>query len=361
MAPGLVRGGIDLHVLALDPGRTHQKKRLEQAGATVHAAPRQLGRFANVKLVRDIARRVSPAVIHTTLFEADVSGRTAAWLLGVPTSSSIVNDSYSPSHYAESSELKLHAARALDASTAVFARRFHSITEAIASNVAPRLGIPRHKIDVIPRGRDPRDFPFRPATARARVRAELGLSKQTPVILGVGRHEPQKGFQHLLGALPTISRDHPGLVTLIAGRDGRSTQALRSQALGTSQDVRFLGHRTDIADLLAASDVFCFPSEREGFGGVLIEAMAVGCPIVASAIPTSIEVLGNSDPAAGVLAPVGDVAALASALSEVLGNPFTAQRRAEVARERFQDTFTIDAVSGQMTEFFQRVRGTRAD
>lgn len=125
--------------------------------------------------------------------------------------------------------------------------------------------------------------------------------------------------------------------------------------------MRFLGHRTDIADLLAASDVFCFPSEREGFGGVLIEAMAVGCPIVASAIPTSIEVLGNSDPAAGVLAPVGDVAALASALSEVLGNPFTAQRRAEVARERFQDTFTIDAVSGQMTEFFQRVRGTRAD
>lgn len=359
MAPGLVKAGIDLHVVPLDPSRTHQKARLDDAGAVTHLRTGGPGRVANVRTVMDIARRVRPDAVHTTLFESDIAGRTAALLRRVPSSTSIVNDSYSPSHYAESNHLKLRAAQALDASTGLFAARYHSITQAIAASVGPRMGIPQRKIDVIPRGRDPHAFPFRSQEARRRIRAELQLPEASPVVLAVGRHEPQKGLQHLLAALPTVAAAHPGLVLLVAGRDGRSTPQLRSLASGTGVDVRFLGHRTDVADLLAAADVFCFPSEREGFGGVLIEAMAVGCPVVASDIPTSVEVLGGLDGIFGAITPMGDSAALAEALVRTLADTAATESLVARARTRFEEHYTIDKVVEQMAAFFRRVADSR--
>ena len=354
MAPGLVAGGIELHVLPLSTTRLQQAPRLEQAGATVHVRDHKAGRVGSVRSVLDITRAIRPDLIHTTLYEADVAARIAARLRGVPASTSIVNDSYSASHYRESNPLTLHAARALDGLTGLSAVRFHAITEAIARQVGPRLGIPQSKIDVIPRGRDPLAFPYRSADARRRIRQELSLG-EAPVILAIGRHEPQKGLQYLLEAASAVASQHPGLVVLLAGKDGRTTGALKSRAANTQADVRFLGHRTDVADLLAAADVFCFPSEREGFGGVLIEAMASGCPVVASAIPTSVEVLGGAthDPV-GLLTPVGEVSGLAEAIAQVLADRRASDERARRGRERFERLYTIDAVVDRMVEFFER-------
>ena len=361
MAPGLVARGVDLHVLSLGP-RLDLAARLGEGGAVVHRHDAAFGRIGHVRAVVDTMRAVRPTVVHTTLFEADVAGRTVARLRGVPTSTSLVNDSYSASHQAESNPMKLRAARLLDASTARFATRFHAISGAVADAVSPRLGIPRDKVLVIPRGRDPERFPFHDSEVRRSTRADLGLSADVPVVLAVGRLEPQKGLNHLLAALPRVAAAHPGVVVLIAGKDGRAGTALRAAAAGSGADIRFLGHRSDVPALLATADVLCFPSEREGFGGVLIEALAVGCPVVASSIPTTREVLGTGADCVGLLSEVGNPAGLGVALNAVLSDPGEAGLRADRGRQRFEEHFTIERVTEEMLAFFARVEsdGSRA-
>ena len=120
MAPHLVGRGVDLHVLPLG-SRLDLAERLEQGGAVVHRGDVSGGRFGNIRAVLDTLHAVRPTVVHTTLFEADVAGRTAARLGRVPVSTSLVTDSYGPSHRAESVAAKLALARAVDATTARFA------------------------------------------------------------------------------------------------------------------------------------------------------------------------------------------------------------------------------------------------
>lgn len=356
MAPHLVRGGIDLHVLPLGSAM-ELAPALEQAGATLHRSPGR-GRLSNVRTIMQVARATRPDLIHTTLYEADIAGRTAARVLGVPSSTSLVNEYYGSSHAREARAAKLAAAQAVDRVTASFATRFHAVSTAVAESVGPRLGIPPEKIEVIPRGRDSHRFAFRPVEVRCQTREALGLMPDGPVVLGVGRLEPQKGFQHLLAAAPAVVDQIPEVTFLIAGRDGRAGNDVRAAASSLGSAVRFLGHRTDMPALLAAADVLAFPSEREGSPGTLIEAMAVGTPIVASSIRPNLEVLGGQDTA--LITPTGDPAALALALVRALEDRDGAVSRADAARRRFEDHYTIDAVARRMANFFERVADARA-
>ena len=108
------------------------------------------------------------------------------------------------------------------------------------------------------------------------------------------------------------------MILLIAGRPGNATRELEalieSTALGNS--VRLLGHRSDVADLLCAADVFVFPSLFEGFGGALLEAATLAVPIVASNIPSTREVLGDTYPLLCAPSAEGLVGALTQALSD---------------------------------------------
>lgn len=353
MAPGLVTRGVDLHVLPLGKA-LDLAPALASAGAVVHARKERPGRVGNLLAVLRVARSIRPDLIHTTLFEADIAGRTVARLLGIRASTSLVNEYYSSSHASESPASKLRMARALDRLTASFATRFHAVAGAVADSVGPVLGVSRNRIEVIPRGRDPKRFPFQPAEQRRATRESLGLTPDTPAVLGVGRLEPQKGFQHLLDAVPLIAAAVPDTVVLVAGRDGRAAQRLRKQAAGLPLEVRFLGHRTDMPALMAAADVLAFPSEREGSPGTLIEAMAVGIPIVASDIAPCLEVLGANHPPVALVTQLGDPVALGEAIVTALQDHEGAQRRAVAARERFERLYTIDSVAGQMADFFAR-------
>ena len=121
----------------------------------------------------------------------------------------------------------------------------------------------------------------------------LGLSDTDEVIINLGRQEYAKGQDDLLRATARLAQDRPSLVLLIAGREGHSSSSLRALAgeLGIANRVRFLGFREDVGDLLAASDVFAFPSLYEGLGGAVLEAMALSLPIVATRIGPLEEVL----------------------------------------------------------------------
>jgi glycosyltransferase involved in cell wall biosynthesis len=111
-----------------------------------------------------------------------------------------------------------------------------------------------------------------------------------------------------------------------------------------------------VAELLCAADVFVVPSRWEGFGSVLLEAMALEAPIVASDLPAVREVVGDDAP----LVPPDRPDALAAAVTATLADPDGAARRAARARERFLATFTIDRVADGMAGFYRRALAGRA-
>jgi glycosyltransferase involved in cell wall biosynthesis len=174
-----------------------------------------------------------------------------------------------------------------------------------------------------------------------RLKQELNIPASAPVIGTVGRLFSQKGQQYLIEALPLLKNDFPDLRLILVG-DGplRAEFVELSHRLGIRENVILTGLRRDIPDILAAMDVFVFPSLWEGFSNALLEAMSAGRPIVASDIPPVREIISSADQA--VLVPPKDPSALAKGIKYILGNKEKAVILGETARQRVLSDFTID-------------------
>src|SRR5690606_5335714 len=116
------------------------------------------------------------------------------------------------------------------------------------------------------RSRDPERIGEPTPERRRRVRRALGLDDETPVLVTVGRQEFQKGHRYLIEAMPKILERHPRTRLLIVGRRGAATSELERAVADfeRADSVSFLGHRADVTDLMAAADLFVFPSLFEG-------------------------------------------------------------------------------------------------
>jgi glycosyltransferase involved in cell wall biosynthesis len=362
LAPHLVADGIDLHVAYLIE-RDGLRGQIEEAGVPVVslASPRA-GRRAWLARMSDLVGELQPDVVHTTLFEADLAGRRAAARHGVPSVSSFVNTTYDPGQAGRDnvSRVRLRAAQAVDAYTARRVARFHAVTEHVAQVMSRRLFIPRSKVEVIPRGREDAALGRRTADRRARARKRLGVDPGAPLVVAVGRQEPQKGLDVLLGAVPVVRARHPGLRVLVAGREGRASPALRDamRAGDIAGTVTFLGMRDDVPDLLAAADVFAFPSRSEGAGGTLLEAMALEAPIVTSDLATLHQTVDDS---VALLVRPDDARALAAGIVAVLDDPAAATARASAGRARFEAEFTIGSGARRMARLYEDVGGARRE
>jgi glycosyltransferase involved in cell wall biosynthesis len=355
MVPHLVSKGIAMDVAYLYE-RDGLKEQLEAAGARTFSLGDPASRRAAVIGLRRSIRTLAPDLVHTTLFDADVVGRTAARLTGVPVVSSLVNVHYGPEQLADPRlrPSRVRAAQTIDAVTARACVRFHAITLHVADVMSQRLRIRRELIDVIPRGRDPELLGERTTARRMTSRAALGLEAEIPVILAVARQEHQKGLDVLLDAFPAVLAAVPEARLIVAGREGQVTPALRSavRRLRLERQVRFLGQRSDVPDLLCAADVFVLPSRWEGLGGTLLEAMALQTPIVASDIAPVREIV--TDDGSATLVRPEDALALSDALIATLKDPDRATGLATTARARFVESFTVDRVSERMVGFYER-------
>jgi glycosyltransferase involved in cell wall biosynthesis len=351
VAPHYPRLGLELDVAYLKE-RPGLHAELRAAGARLHClGSAGEGRWSWTRAARDVVRKTSPDIIHTSLFNANVAGRLAGALERVPVVCSLVNETYGEPHIHNPhlSPVRVRAAQLVDAATARVVKRFHAVTRSVAELMARRLLIPRARIDVIPRGRDAAILGSRTMERRERARKALGIAAGTPVLLAAGRQEHQKGFDVLLEAFVRVRERFPDIVLMVAGREGAATPVL---AAASDASVWFLGHRTDLPDLLAAADVFVLPSRWEGIPGVVLEALALEAPVVASNLPGVREIVGETDIA--LLTPVGDPAAIASAVVSTLQDPGAASDRARRGRERFLSDFTIDRVAEQMAAFYGR-------
>jgi glycosyltransferase involved in cell wall biosynthesis len=356
LAPHLVKQGIDLHVAYLVEGNGLRPE-IERAGVpVVSLAEPGAGRRRWLALTVDLVAELRPGVVHTTLFEADLAGRRAAFRVGVPCVSSFVNSTYGRSQADREgiSRAKLRAAQVADALTARRVARFHAVTEHVAAVMSRRLLLPRDKIEVIPRGRDAAALGRRSKARAAATRRRLGVPADAELIVAVGRQEPQKGLDVLLQALSAVRARFPGVRVLIAGREGRASAALAelTAALGLGGTVSFLGERDDVADLLCAADVFAFPSRWEGAGGTLLEAMALECPIVTSRLPTLLETVDES---MAELVTLGNPDELARGLVDSLVDRRAATVRALAARARFEKRFTIEECGRRIADLYARV------
>ncbi|GAA1468475.1 glycosyltransferase family 4 protein [Nocardiopsis exhalans] len=182
----------------------------------------------------------------------------------------------------------------------------------------------------------------RPLKGRAETRADLAVLPERPLLLTVARLAEQKGLDMLLAAAPRIADRAPEPVVAIAG-DGPLWGELHDTAAEMDVDVRMLGHRSDVADLLAAADVFCLTSQWEGPSLVIMEALRAGLPVVATRVG------GIPDLYAGtvLMVPPGDPEAFAAAVGRVLDDPVLAAdlraRSAEAARELPSEEDAVEA------------------
>lgn len=356
LAPHLVDEGIDVH-LAYLVEREELRADLERAGIPVHSlAEGGEGRRRWRARTCDLIRELRPAIVHTTLFEADLAGRRAAAQMRVPCVSSFVNTAYGRTESSRDGlgRLRVRAAQAADLVTARRVTRFHAVTQHVARVMGRRLLVPASKIEVVTRGRDPKLLGRRSGERRAGTRQRLGVSEDTPMVLSIGRQEPQKGFDVLFRALPSVLSRYPRVRVLVAGREGRATESLGElvRASGLAESVTMLGMRDDVPDLLAAADVLAFPSLWEGAAGTLQEAMALECPIVTSRLPTILETVDDS--IAELVAP-GDADDLARGLLAALTDRRAAADRARAGRDRFEQEFTIQVSARRMAQLYARV------
>lgn len=214
--------------------------------------------------------------------------------------------------------------------------------------------VSRQKIHIVYHGIDAAAFVASAATERARVRSQHGLSESQPVVSVFGRLEPIKGHADLLQAARIMLATRPDMRFWIVG-EGSLATTLQEQAhqLGIEGAVRFLGYQPDVASLMAASDVVLLPSRHESFGIVLIEAMALGKPIVASAAGSIPEVV--LDGVQGYLVPPHDAEALSASVLHVVANPAQAERLGQAGRERVLQVFTVHQMVERMASIYRQV------
>lgn len=285
---------------------------------------------ALVSLAR-LMRRQRAAIVHTHTSKAGFLGRLAARLVGVPAvihqpHGHIFYGYYGPRRSAFFIRLERLAARWTD--------RIVTLTErGTEEHLAQGIGR-REQFVAIPSGVPTAELQAR-APARAHARARLGVRPGDFLIVGVGRLVWVKGFDVLVAALPGVVAEVPSARAILVG-EGPERTALDGQAaaLGVGDRLR-LGGAADAAGLLeslAAADVCVAPSRNEGMGRALVEAMALGLPVVGSTVGGIPSVIGPDE--AGRLIPPDDPQALTAALVELGRDPILRAKVAEAARVR---------------------------
>jgi len=218
-------------------------------------------------------------------------------------------------------------------------------------------GVPSEKARVIHYGIETGLF-FRP---KGRFRENWNLNGNT-VIGSIGRLEPRKNHECLIAAMPQICKAVPNAILLIAGHDpwryGETLRQLIDQ-LDLRSNVRLVGFQNDIPTFLNAIDVFAFATKSEGFGQVLIEAMAAGKPVVASKIPPLTEIVIDGE--TGLLVEPGDPKAFADAITALLMDPNQRQCMRQLAETRVQQHFVADRMAAETLSLYDELCRKKCD
>lgn len=274
--------------------------------------------------------REKRAILHAHCFDPTLVGLLAARLARVPFV-------FTRHHSDHNLRLGKRWHVRVDGWCARHADRVIAVSEATRQVMLEAEGVPASRIDVVYNGMEPLATPS--PERLAAVRRELGLSNER-VCLMVARLHEEKGHRFLFEAIPAI-REAAGPTTFLLAGDGPHRADLEADVSrrGLQECVRFLGRRSDVAELYSLADVVVLPSLAESFGFALLEAMCLGRPVVAAATGGMREIV--RDQQNGRLVPQADAGALGTAVIELLRDETMAQRLGAAGRERAGD-FTFE-------------------
>jgi sugar transferase (PEP-CTERM/EpsH1 system associated) len=272
-----------------------------------------------------LLRRERPTILHTWMFHANIPGRVLGRLANVPIviSSERTMGQESPWRYR------------LNRVTHPLADRITCVSQQVEDFVVGQIGIPRDKTVVIPNGIDVKHF--KNLYKDNKMRSTYHLPRDVPVIGTVTRLNRVKRLDVLLQAIELLQETHGVIVG-----EGPEHEYLKAQAtrLGLSERISFTGHQRDVRPWLAAFDIFVLSSDWEGMSNALLEAMAAGLPVVATAVGGTPEVVVEGE--TGFLVPPRDPEALAEAILRLLRDPDLRRRMGEAGRKRVAEHFSVE-------------------
>ncbi len=247
---------------------------------------------------------------------------------------------------------KQYAHRLLYRLAAHFVSGCIAVSEQVKEAMIETIGPIQGKITVICNGVDLKRY--RCFSDRALVRNNLGVDEKTQLIALVGTLKDGKGHSYMIEAMASIVSRYPSAHVLFIG-DGNLREQLQAQAaaLNIESNVHFLGNRSDVPELLAASDIFVLPSLWEGLSMALLEGMASGLPVVASEVSGTVQVMISGE--TGYLVPPGNVQELAKAIERLLSNPAQAQAMGMAARQRVETTFSAQKQADEHLALYRRL------
>ena len=239
--------------------------------------------------------------------------------------------------------------------------RVVAVSEAVARALRAGGIFPEHKICIIPNGIDIDRFE-KVATEIDREAYRLGLGVRVPLVVGtIGELSEVKGQEDFIRAASIIARQTDAVEFLIVGEDASRSGETRARLvrlideLGLGGRVQMLGRRTDVAEILTCMDVFVSASRSEAFGLALVEAMAAGVPVVATATEGAREVV--EDGATGSIVPVGDADALALAVGQLLASAGQRSIFVENARRRARERWSVERMVKETEAIYLEAAG----
>jgi glycosyltransferase involved in cell wall biosynthesis len=242
------------------------------------------------------------------------------------------------------------------------ADRIIAVSEFVRRSLLDQFGLPEEHVVTIPNWVRREDIA--PLPDRSEARAELGLTRPV-VITTVGQLAPMKGQEEFLRAAHLLCRDRSDCEFVIVGAASAKHRTFEARLRRLTRElelhacVHFLGHREDLRPVWAASDLFVLPSRGEGFSLALIQAMAAGVPVIATAAGGPAEIVTDGE--TGVLVPPGDPIALAHRLRELVEQPALRQRLAHAARQAVWARFDRAQILRRIESVYDAVCGTACE
>lgn len=313
--------------------------------------------YTRLKDFKTVIKSFSPQLVHSVLFDANMIGRLSRVTKGKFIHlESLVNEMYSDKRYADPqvTRIKLFGYRMLDFVTQLFGvDHYHANGKSVAEHYKRKLGINPVRITIIPRGRNANVF-YDNSSNRDNVRNELGTGNRL-LLISVARHEYQKGQDILLDALHHLKKEYDKIQLVLVGREGKLSKLIseKIKAYELESIVLRTGHRDDTNSLLAASDIFVFPSRFEGLPGALIEAEAAGLPIICSDISNNREVVEESVNA--FLYPVDESKQLAEKIAVMMHDDDLRKKMGRESLRIFKQRYTLEEINMNMLALLENL------
>lgn len=373
--PNVESGGTERHVLSLarrlDRSRFSLSMVTTAGGGSLHddfsslmpvtvlGEPKRsrrfrkgpLEHFRTVSVVARLLRRSPPDILHAYLPAANVIGPVAARLSGVPR--------------------VIVSKRAMAEYKALYPllRRVEPLGNLLADVILVNSDAVRRDVERTERhcgGKFRKIYngvaPIEPWTPEevTGFRKREGIPAGALVALCVSNFYPYKGHEELVEAAARIVPTFPNVILLMVGRDSGTMEATRARVRerGIEGSVRFAGSRTDVSDLLRASDLFVHPSREEGFSNAILEAMAARLPVVACDVGGNPEAVVDGE--TGRLVPPRNPERFARAMTELIADESKRRIFGEAGLRRSAERFSLDRMVGEMESLYASLpRGGR--